>query len=194
MQLRAILPISLFRRTAEFVKIPLNKMGCRFSFSPEAAKIKLRHQVWGCFAASGVGFLVFIDGILNADMCINIFKQNLLSSANKLRIRSTFKFYQDNDPKHKAKKTREWLLYNCPCVLETPLQSPDCNPVENLWDHLDREIRKTPLLVLPTFKERLRGEQIKIPVTYVRQLVSSMPRRLDAVIRAKGAHTKYQKQ
>ncbi len=49
-------------------------------------------------------------------MCINILKQSLLSSADKLGIHFTFKFYHDNDPKHKAYKTREWLSYNCPHV------------------------------------------------------------------------------
>ncbi len=71
-------------------------------------------------------------------MYINILRENLHTSAEKMGIRRTFKFYQDNDPKHKAYKTHEWLLYNCPKVLETPPQSPDINPIENLWKLLEK--------------------------------------------------------
>ncbi len=114
-----------------------------------------RVMLWGSFAASGVCLLVFIGGILNADMYINILEQNLLSSAEKLGIRSTFKFHQGSNPKHEAYKTREWLLYNCPHVLETALQSLDCNPMENLWDHLDCKICKIPITTLIHLEDRL---------------------------------------
>ncbi|GFU37095.1 transposable element Tc1 transposase [Trichonephila clavipes] len=50
----------------------------------------------------------------------------------------TLYFIQDNDPKHKAYKVRFWLLYNYPRVMETPPQSPDINPIENLWNHLNK--------------------------------------------------------
>lgn len=147
--------------------------------------------VWGCFAASGVGSLVFIEGIMTADSYIEILRQNLHSSAEKLNIRKTFKYYQDNDPKHKAHKTREWLLYNCPRVLQTPPQSPDLNPIENLWDYLDRAIRTTPITSRAHLKQRLQEEWDRIPVSYLQKLVASEPQRLRAVIQAKGLHTKY---
>ena len=42
-------------------------------------------------------------------------------------------------------KHRSWLLYNCTKVIDTPVQSPDINPIEKLWVHLKKKVRKRSL-------------------------------------------------
>ncbi|GFS53891.1 transposable element Tcb2 transposase [Trichonephila clavipes] len=93
-------------------------------------------MVWGCMAASGVGKLVFIDGIMHKMAYLNILQNNLKESADKLGLGSNFIFQQDNDPKHTAFVVKEGLLYHCRYQLNTPPQSPDLNVIENLWSHL----------------------------------------------------------
>lgn len=94
-------------------------------------------MVWACMAASGVGNLEFIDGIMGNRMYLGILRRNLKESALKLGLQNNFTYYQDNDPKHKTENVRLWLVYNCPHLIETLPQSPDLNVIENLWDHLD---------------------------------------------------------
>ncbi|GFU76902.1 transposable element Tcb1 transposase [Trichonephila clavipes] len=72
----------------------------------------------------------------------NVLRHNLFDSAKKLSMENFFIFQQDNCPKHTAIVTKTWLLYHVPRRLETPPQSPDLNPIENLRMHLDTEVRK----------------------------------------------------
>jgi transposase len=51
----------------------------------------------------------------------------------------------DNARIHTSKVTKEWINVNKINVMEWPAQSPDMNPIENLWDIIDRKIRKTPI-------------------------------------------------
>lgn len=148
-------------------------------------------MVWGCISAKGVGNLVFIDGIMNKESYLKILSENLKQSAEKMGILSTFKLYQDNDPKHKAHIVREWLLYNCPKVINTPSQSPDMNPIENLWDYLDRRIRERPVSSKSELKYRLQEEWSKIGVEYLQKCIRNMPNRLSEVIKNKGYPTRY---
>lgn len=98
-------------------------------------------MVWGCISASGVGNLVFIDEKMNKWGYLNILKNNVKQSAEKMGILNTFKFYADNDPKHTSYVAKSWLLYNCPKVIQTPPQSPDINVIEHVWHELDKKVR-----------------------------------------------------
>jgi hypothetical protein len=89
-------------------------------------------MVWVCTSSKGVEKLVFINGIMNKNMYLDILKQNFKKSLTAMDIENLFKFYHYNDPKHKARIVQEYLLYKCPRVLYPQPQSPDLNPIENL--------------------------------------------------------------
>lgn len=148
-------------------------------------------MVWGCMSSDGVGNITFIEGTMTAKSYIDVLQDNLSESSNKLGLDGLYYFQQDNDPKHTARITQEWLLTNVPHRLITPPQSPDMNPIENLWSILDSQIRRRAISNKNSLKEALIDEWSKITSETTTKLIDSMPRRLQAVIDAKGMHTKY---
>ena len=62
-----------------------------------------------------------------------ILEGNLSQSSRDLRLGRMFTFQQDIDPKHTAKATLEWFKGKHLNELEWLRQSPDLNPIENLW-------------------------------------------------------------
>ena len=65
----------------------------------------------------------------------------MLPSAREL-FDGEFIFQQDGDSKHTAKNTKAWLQGKKIEVLDWPAQSPDLNPIENLWKVLKEYIGK----------------------------------------------------
>ena len=78
-------------------------------------------------------------------------------------------------------------------LMQWPGQSPDLNPIEHLWDELERCIRQQdpPPASEEKLAEILQEEWNKIPNTVFQNLILSMKRRVKAVRHAKGYATKY---
>src|SRR5260221_6699059 len=134
-------------------------------------------MLWGCFGWDGVGYACKIDGNMDADLYVSILEDELQESLNYWgKNPQGVVFQQDNEPKHTSKKAKAWLKDHGFEVMVWPPQSPDLNPIEHLWNHLKRKLGE--------YEEPPRGIQEG------RKLIESMPRRVEAVVKAKGGHTK----
>ena len=153
-------------------------------------------MVWGCMGWNGIGKVVEVQGKMNADQYCEILEDGVVESFETLEIEEEEEeriFQQDNDPKHTSKKAQQWFEDNNIQVLEWPAQSPDLNPIEHLWKHLKRQLQKydTPPKGVYELWERVVEEWNKISSEVCQNLIESMPRRINAVIKANGGHTKY---
>ena len=135
-----------------------------------------------------------IDVKMNADIYVDILNENLLGSLSAKGLSKEEIFYQqDNDPKHTSKKARVWFLDNEIGLLDWPAQSPDLNPIENLWNEVDRRLRQLPgsLSSKDDLWAKLQIAWNGIEADFCERLVASMPERVNDVIKAKGGYTKW---
>lgn len=146
--------------------------------------------VWGCFSWYGVGPLFRINGIMNAEMYKHILKDVMLPYARS-DMPLIWKFMHDNDPKHTAKIIKKFIEKEKISILEWPPQSPDLNPIENLWNTIDKRIDRSKATNLDNFWEEIQKAWYSISEAECRCLVSSMGRRCEAVLKNKGFPTKY---
>jgi len=151
-------------------------------------------MMWGCMLWDGVGYACKIDGIMDADLYVKILEDDLQASIQFYdKNAEDIIFQQDNDPKHTSKKAKAWFNDHEYQVLPWPGQSPDLNPIEHLWHHLKRklaEYQEPPKGIMELW-ERVEGEWNKIGPEVCQNLIESMPRRVEAVVKAKGGYTKY---
>ncbi len=90
-------------------------------------------------------------------------------------------------PAHTAKGTNSWFNDHGVTVLDWPANSADLNPIENLWSIVKRKMRDTR----PNKTDDIKATWASIAPEQCHRLIASMPRRIDAVIHAKGGPTKY---
>ena len=127
----------------------------------------------------------------------------ILEDAEEVQIadENTFIFMQDNAKCHKAETVLEFLAENRVPLMEWPAQSPDLNPLENLWIEFKERFHKRFIELFSNLSKsmeaRYRYGEIMQEVWYsqgmelVEALISSMPERCQAVIDAEGGWTKY---
>jgi len=151
-------------------------------------------MMWGCMLWEGVGYGCKIDGRMDGELYVKILDDKLQASLDYYgKTSDDIIFQQDNDPKHTSGRASKWFKNHQYQVLSWPSQSLDLNPIEHLWWHLKRKVADyevSPNGILELW-DRVEEEWNKIEPEVCQNLIRSMPRRIEAVLKAKGGYTKY---
>ncbi len=186
---RRILPGLRRQRTGLLLSGPKSSFQIKVNFAfhleirvPESGGRVERHRihvawspVWSFHSQWWFGFL---KSTVNAAIYQEILEHFMLPSADKLYGDADFIFQQDLAPAHTAKGTKSWFNDHSVTVLDWPLNSPDLNPRESMRD------------TRPNNADDLKNLCFITP-EQCHRLIVSKPRRIDAVIHAKGGPTKY---
>ena len=148
-------------------------------------------KVWGCFSTAGVGRLVFIEGNMTGQMYADILEGNLFQSVKQLKLGKHWIMQQDNDPKHRSRLVTNWLDKKKIKRLFWPPFSPDLNPIEHIWDEMERRMKTQHPKNVKELKQALLHVWNNIEKDVLKKLVDSVPNRLREVLKMRGYPTRY---
>ena len=150
-------------------------------------------HIWGCFSANGFGKLKLFTKNLNAILLIKIYQQGLLPSVSNLfgSDNNDWILQEDNDPKHTSNMAKNWKYEHSINILSWPSNSPDLNPIENIWGIMKVKIMEYNSKNLKGLTKSILSIWKNFDQDLARNLVDSMPNRIQMVIQAKGDYIGY---
>ena len=146
---------------------------------------------WGCFSRVGLSPLVALDGNMTGEKYINLIRDVVIPEIEAANRPMTF--MQDNAPCHKAKIVLDFMAENDIELLDWPPQSPDMNPIENLWAII--KSRRQNKYGLPKSRNEIIDQIFdiwdNIEPSLVENLANSANKRINLVLKLKGKVSKY---
>ena len=159
----------------------------------QCAKHPEKKMFWGCFSAFGPGRLYPVTGMMNFDTYIEVLQTHLILEMLKVFPNGNGILQQDLATCHTSKKVKKLMVKNNIKTLKWPGNSPDLNPIENLLAIVKKRLGKhdcTTKTKLTTTILQIWIEDTEIQ-NICKNLVDSMPNRVQKVIAARGGHIKY---
>ena len=151
-------------------------------------------HIWSCFTYYGIGWMCLLPEGLDAPTLITIFEDELKKTLNHYYPRARLiHLQQDNSSVHTSKIVKNWLKKNKIPVLPWPSQSPDLNPIENLWADLKKRVyrKNHNITSKKVLWNVIQEEWEATPLETCKRLIESIPERLKAVLKVKGNPTRY---
>ncbi len=148
-------------------------------------------MIWGAMSSAGVGPLCFLKTNVTALVYQELLEHFMLPSADQLFKDADVIFQQDVAPAHTAKSTKRWLNDHGVGVLDWPANSSDLNPKREYMGYCQEENQKQETKKMQMSWRPLSKKPCSIPPQQCHKRITSMPRRIEEVIKAKRTPTKY---
>lgn len=147
-------------------------------------------HVWGAISAQGVGKMFMFTENLTSQLYECILRDYLVPTFVALHHRPWILF-QDRDPKHSSRRCKDFIEDRLINWLPSPAQSPDLNPLENVWALLKDRVAAHNPENLSQLKRWIRHEWQQLTPLDLRKFIMNMPSRLKAVQDNRGGPTRY---
>lgn len=182
--------VCLFQHNTTFIRRPV---GTRYvsRYTTPTVKHPPSIMIWGCISANGCGGLEVLQKNvrMNSNLYIDVLQKHLVKSMNILNCNT---FMHDCAPCHVSKATMQWFRTRNISTLEWPGNSPDLNPIENVWKRVKDLVGKRMPTSIPLLEAAIKSVWTQeITPEICAACVCSMPARLQAVVDSKGGSTKY---
>ena len=152
-------------------------------------KSNIKINVWGAICDSRKIDLHFYKEKTNSDVYINILKRYIPKI--KELVQDHFIIIRDNASYHCSQQTKEWIKNKVKEILDWPPNSPDLNPIENVWGIIKRELQKENISKRSILINRIKEIYENIPYKYIENIVESFVTRLQRCIDLEGDRTGY---
>jgi transposase len=153
-------------------------------------------RVWGGVSAQGNTRLIVYEGELTAA------KYTALLTKAKPDFDSIFGrrnrnwvYIHDGASPHKARSTNDWLTANVPNHIksgpsgEWPANSPDLNPMEQVWGHMKAELGGSKPNTIDGLKRKIKQIWGDLDQESVEKQADGMKKRLKTIIQTGGEYT-----
>lgn len=151
-------------------------------------KYPMKVHIWGCISKSGIKRIHIFDGIMDSYVYTEILLANILDICYN---NPNLVFQDDNDSKHRSTVTNNWKNEYEITSIDWPSNSPDLNPIENVWEILKRKVAKVNISTKEEFIKCIEDKWNEIDQETINNIIDSMPKRINDVINVNGDNINY---
>ncbi len=156
------------------------------------AKHPTKVHVWAGISLRGATEICIFTGIMDAELYVRILDRCLLPFTRAVFDGEDHRFMRDNDPKHVSRRAQKFFEDNRVNWWRTPPESPDLNPIENLWHELKDFLRaRVKPRNLAELKDGIKAFWSTVTPSKCKRYINHQHKVIPCVIEVQGEATGY---